>query len=110
MGLGAIKGLGSEAIKSILNEREEGGEFSSIFDLTRRVDLRKVNKKALEALCFAGAIKDISRNRATTFNSIEKAIKNAGYVNDMAAAGQNDLFGLQNKRVILIQSLKESVL
>ncbi|MED7819518.1 MULTISPECIES: DNA polymerase III subunit alpha [unclassified Francisella] len=93
LGLGAIKGLGSEAIKSILTEREAGGEFSSIFDLTRRVDLRKVNKKALEALCFAGAIKDISRNRATAFNSIEKAIKNAGYVNDMAAAGQNDLFG-----------------
>lgn len=93
LGLGAIKGLGGEAIKSILTEREVGGEFSSIFDLTRRVDLRKVNKKALEALCFAGAIKDISRNRATAFNSIEKAIKNACYVNDMAAAGQNDLFG-----------------
>ncbi|AJI48039.1 DNA polymerase III subunit alpha [Francisella philomiragia] len=93
LGLGAIKGLGGEAIKSILNEREASGEFSSIFDLTRRVDLRKVNKKALEALCFAGAIKDISKNRATAFNSIEKAIKNAGYVNEMAAAGQNDLFG-----------------
>ncbi|AIT09217.1 DNA polymerase III subunit alpha [Candidatus Francisella endociliophora] len=93
LGLGAIKGLGGEAIKSILTEREAEGEFSSIFDLTRRVDLRKVNKKALEALCFAGAIKEISRNRATAFNCIEKAIKNAGYVNDMAAAGQNDLFG-----------------
>ncbi|WP_150468422.1 DNA polymerase III subunit alpha [Francisella sp. SYW-9] len=93
LGLGAIKGLGGEAIKSILTERDAKGEFSSIFDLTRRVDLRKVNKKALEALCFAGAIKDISRNRATAFNSIEKAIKNAGYVNEMAAAGQNDLFG-----------------
>ena len=93
LGLGAIKGLGGEAIRSILTERDAEGEFSSIFDLTRRVDLRKVNKKALEALCFAGAIKDISRNRATGFNSIEKAIKNAGYVNEMAAAGQNDLFG-----------------
>ena len=93
LGLGAIKGLGGEAIKSILTERNAEGEFSSIFDLTRRVDLRKVNKKALETLCFAGAIKDISRNRATAFNSIEKAIKNAGYVNEMAAAGQNDLFG-----------------
>ncbi|MBK2357498.1 DNA polymerase III subunit alpha [Francisella hispaniensis] len=93
LGLGAIKGLGGEAIKSILTERDAEGEFSSIFDLTRRVDLRKVNKKALEALCFAGAIKDISRNRATAFNSIEKAIKNAGYVNEMNAAGQDDLFG-----------------
>ncbi|QIV94373.1 DNA polymerase III subunit alpha [Allofrancisella frigidaquae] len=93
LGLGAIKGLGGEAIKSILTERELAGKFSSIFDLCRRVDLRKVNKKALEALCFAGAINGISKNRATAFNSIEKAIKNAGYVNEMNAAGQDDLFG-----------------
>ncbi|AXA34201.1 DNA polymerase III subunit alpha [Francisella adeliensis] len=93
LGLGAIKGLGSEAIKSILTEREQSGRFNSIFDLTRRVDLRKVNKKALEALCFAGALNEITENRATAFNSIEKAIKNASYVNDMNAAGQDDLFG-----------------
>ncbi|MDE4940367.1 hypothetical protein NAI66_09945, partial [Francisella tularensis subsp. holarctica] len=47
LGLGAIKGLGGEAIKSILTESDIAGEFSSIFDFCRRVDLRKVNKKAL---------------------------------------------------------------
>ena len=97
LGLGAIKGLGTEAIKSILSDREENGKYSSMFDLTRRVDLRKVNKKALEALCFAGAVEDISTNRATAFSSIEKAIKNASYVNDMAAAGQDDLFGFNEQ-------------
>ena len=93
LGLGVIKGLGGEAIKSILAKRQEDGIFKTLFDLCRRVDLRKVNKRALEALCFAGAIKNISKNRATAFNSIEKAIKNASYVNDMTASGQNDLFG-----------------
>ena len=68
-----------------------------MFDLTRRVDLRKVNKKALEALCFAGALHEISNNRATAANSIEMAIKNASYVNDMAAAGQDDLFGFNEQ-------------
>jgi DNA polymerase-3 subunit alpha len=97
LGLGAIKGLGTEAIKSILNDREENGIFGSMFDLTRRVDLRKVNKKALEALCFAGALHEISNNRATAANSIEMAIKNASYVNDMAAAGQDDLFGFNEQ-------------
>ena len=57
-----------------------------------------MNKKALEALCFAGAIKEISKNRATAFNSIEKAIKNAGYVNEMNAAGQDDLFGFTEQK------------
>ena len=98
LGLGAIKGLGAEAITSILAERKEGGDFSSIFDLCRRVDLRKVNKKALEALCFAGAVKDIAKNRATAANSIEKAIKNASYVNSMVEAGQNDLFGFTEQQ------------
>ncbi|GAB4221937.1 MAG: DNA polymerase III subunit alpha [Francisella sp.] len=98
LGLGAIKGLGGEAIKSILKERELDGEFKSIFDLCRRVDLRKVNKKALESLCFSGAIKNIAINRATAFNSIEKAIKNAGYVNEMNASGQNDLFGFTDQQ------------
>ncbi|MFC4892174.1 DNA polymerase III subunit alpha [Pseudofrancisella aestuarii] len=93
LGLGVIKGLGTEAIKSILNEREKDGKFRSIFDLCRRVDIRKVNKKSLEALCFAGAVKSISTNRATAFNSIQTAIKNASYVNDMTEAGQDDLFG-----------------
>ncbi|MDE4959707.1 hypothetical protein NAI72_12545, partial [Francisella tularensis subsp. holarctica] len=64
-----------------------------IFDLCRRDDLRKVKKKALEALCYAGAIKDISKNRATAFNSLEKAIKNAGYVNELNAAGPEEVCG-----------------
>ncbi|MDE5014421.1 hypothetical protein NAI47_09630, partial [Francisella tularensis subsp. holarctica] len=90
---------GGEAIKSIITERDIAGEFSSILDLCRRVDLRKVNKKALEALCYAGSIKDISKNRATAFNSIEKAIKNAGYVNEMNAAVQDDLFGFTEQEI-----------
>ncbi|MBD2809235.1 helix-hairpin-helix domain-containing protein, partial [Francisella tularensis] len=97
LGLGAIKELGGESIKSILTERDIAGEFSYIFDLCRRVDLRKVNKKALEALCYAGAIKEIYNNRAQEFHSSEKDIKNASYVNEMNDAAKDDLFGCTEK-------------
>ncbi len=53
--LSAIKGVGEAAVEAILEEREKAGPFTSIFDMTRRVNLRSVNKKSLESLAQAGA-------------------------------------------------------
>jgi DNA polymerase-3 subunit alpha len=55
-GLGAVKGAGESAVRSILDARETfGGHISSIFELAERIDLRLVNKKVLETLIKAGA-------------------------------------------------------
>lgn len=54
-GLAAIKGIGESAVNSITEERVKNGSFSGIFDLTRRINLRTVNKRSLEALAMAGA-------------------------------------------------------
>ncbi|OYT17752.1 MAG: DNA polymerase III subunit alpha [Bacteroidetes bacterium 4572_77] len=54
-GLNAIKGVGGAAVDMIIGERKENGRFKSIFDLVKRVNLRAVNKKSLEAMAFAGA-------------------------------------------------------
>jgi DNA polymerase-3 subunit alpha len=55
-GLGAVKGAGEGAIRSILETRTAlGGAITSIFSLVERVDLRLVNKKVLECLIKAGA-------------------------------------------------------
>jgi len=80
-GLGAIKGVGEGAVEVIIKEREEKGPFYSIFDLTKRVNLRAVNKKTLEGLAYAGAFDCFSNvHRAQYFittsddsNVIEKA-------------------------------------
>src|SRR5690606_30257928 len=53
-GLGALRGLGSTAVREILERRAEG-PFESFFDLVERVDLRVVGRRALEALIQAGA-------------------------------------------------------
>jgi DNA polymerase-3 subunit alpha len=55
-GLGAIRGVGEGAVRSILAAREAEGLFESMFDLLDRIDLRLCNKRVLEALICAGAL------------------------------------------------------
>lgn len=63
-GLGAIKGVGKAAVMAIVEERNENGVFSDIYDFVERVNLRTVNKRNIEALAMAGAFdsfKDVKR-------------------------------------------------
>ncbi|WP_185868757.1 DNA polymerase III subunit alpha [Blattabacterium cuenoti] len=55
-GLAGIKGIGKNAVKIILDERIKNGNFSSIFDFVKRVDLRVVNKKSMESLILSGSL------------------------------------------------------
>src|SRR5690606_40003099 len=66
-GMGAIKGVGSGAVQTIVENRKNG-KYKSIFDVTRRVDLRAANKKAFENLALAGAFDSFSdKHRAQYF-------------------------------------------
>lgn len=67
-GLSAVKNVGSAAITSILQAREEGS-FKTLSDFCERVDLTKVNKKTLESLIKAGAFDEFG-NRATLLSSV----------------------------------------
>ena len=93
-GLGAIKGVGESAIEEILKERAEQGTFLGLYDLCKRVDLRKVNRRVLEALCRAGAFDIFDSNRAGHLTELPTIVKVAEQHGKMAEAGQNDLFGL----------------
>jgi DNA polymerase-3 subunit alpha len=55
-GLGAIKNVGEGPVETILAAREPGGPFKDIDDFCQRVDLRQVNRRALECLVKAGAL------------------------------------------------------
>jgi DNA polymerase-3 subunit alpha len=93
-GLGALKGVGEAAIEEMLIEREQHGLFSGLYDLCKRVDLRKFNKRVLEALIRAGAFDEFDANRAAHWAELPTALRIAEQHGKMAAAGQNDLFGL----------------
>ncbi|GMG86885.1 DNA polymerase III subunit alpha [Biformimicrobium ophioploci] len=101
-GLGAIKGLGEGPVESIIAARQEGGPFKDLFDFCARVDPRKVNKRALEALIKSGALDSIGPHceegelnytRAVMFGAMEEAVKAADQQAKNASAGMMDLFG-----------------
>lgn len=99
-GLGAIKGVGEGAVEAIINERTANGRFNSIFDLTKRVDLRAANKKALESLAYSGGFDSFENShRAQYFYDdgsgpfLEKAIKFGASTQAAANSLQVSLFG-----------------
>ncbi len=55
-GLGAIKGVGEGPVEAIVECRAEGGPFKDLFDFCSRVDLKRINKRTLEALIRSGAL------------------------------------------------------
>ena len=70
-GLGAIKGVGSIAAESIINERKDNGPYRSFIDFIKRVDGKVVNKRVLEALTLGGALDSVCTvNRANFFKKI----------------------------------------
>ncbi len=93
-GLSAIKNVGEKASQSIIDEREKDGQFKSFIDFLKRVDLRLVNKKAIESLIFAGAFDSIESNRNKLFLNMERATLYAQrYGQTHEARGQEGLFG-----------------
>jgi DNA polymerase-3 subunit alpha len=93
-GLGALKGVGEAAIEEMLLERDQHGLFSGLYDLCKRVDLRKFNRRVLEALIRAGAFDGFDANRAGHLAELTTVLKVAEQHGKMAKTGQNDLFGL----------------
>ncbi|RMF17394.1 MAG: DNA polymerase III subunit alpha, partial [Gammaproteobacteria bacterium] len=92
-GLGAIKGLGEGPVSAILEARKSGGPFKDLFDFCKRVDLRKVNKRALEALIRSGAMDSIGPSRARLMASIPEALAMAEQQGRNEDTGMADLFG-----------------
>jgi len=101
-GLAAIKNVGENAAKSIIEEREKGGNYTTIFDFVKRVNLRSVNKRSLEALAMAGAFDSFEdTHRAQYFyreNSedtifFEKIIKWGSTFQERQNSMQASLFG-----------------
>jgi len=97
-GIGAIKGVGEAAIQSIVDERKAQGPFADLFDFCNRIDLKKANRRTLEALIRAGALDKIGPNRAVIMASLEQAIKSAEQFKRNSALGQNDLFGTPSEK------------
>ncbi|MBL0742666.1 DNA polymerase III subunit alpha [Chryseolinea lacunae] len=100
-GLGAIKGAGDAAVEAIIQEREANGPFEDIFDFSKRLNQRSVNKKTYECLALSGAFDCFTgiHRRQYVFakdgevSLLEKAIKYAARTQQEEASAQASLFG-----------------
>jgi DNA polymerase-3 subunit alpha len=92
-GLAGIKNVGLAAVQSLVKERSENGGYQSLADLCKRVDGHLLNRRALEALIYAGALPDeIPGNRAQQFAAVEQTMAFAQGMQADAALGQVSLF------------------
>ena len=107
-GLGAIKGVGEGPVETIVQTRQQGGPFADLFDFCARVDLKRINKRVMEALIRSGALdamgpffdtepqaylQKVDRNRAALAAAMEEAIAAAEQTLRSADSGHEDLFG-----------------
>ena len=90
--LGALKNVGLEAMNLIVDARGDQ-PFVTVYDLARRVDLKKVGKRPLEMLARAGAFDGLDKNRRRVFESLEKLVAYSAAIQEQKNSSQVSLFG-----------------
>jgi DNA polymerase-3 subunit alpha len=107
-GLNAIKNVGLKALETIIYDRDNNGQYDSIFDLCARVDQQKVNKRVLESLIMSGALDSIEGNRNQKFSAVDDAIKYGQQMQSETNRNQVDMFGNvgMEEELIKVPSLK----
>ncbi|MCM2301696.1 MAG: DNA polymerase III subunit alpha, partial [Flavobacteriaceae bacterium] len=104
-GMGAIKGVGEGAVEAIVEERKKNGPYSSVFDLSKRVEARAVNKKVYDGLVLAGGFDSFSgTHRAQYFmtddrgqTTIEKILRFGSRFQENQNSAQVSLFGASSE-------------
>ena len=98
-GMGAVKGVGRSAVETIVKNREKG-KYTSVFDLSKRIDLRAANKRAFENLALAGGFDGFGAHRAQYFHRdaegvlfLEKILRYAAKYQENENSMQISLFG-----------------
>ena len=91
-GLGALKNVGSDAMRLIVEARGKK-PFVTLFDFARRVDLKRVGKRPLEMLARAGAFDELDVNRRRVFDGLEALVGYSAAVHESRASSQVSLFG-----------------
>jgi DNA polymerase-3 subunit alpha len=91
-GLGAIKNVGSAAIDSIIETREEVKRFSSFREFCGSIDLRKVNRRMIESLIKSGACDSLNQSRSTMMNDLQTAMEIGQAKQRDRQLGQSSMF------------------
>jgi DNA polymerase-3 subunit alpha len=91
--LAAVRNVGEKAMRELVAERRRNGPFRSLFDMSRRLDAKVINKRMLESLAAAGAFDSLAPNRAQVFAAANLVLRHASAAADERGSGQVNLFG-----------------
>jgi DNA polymerase-3 subunit alpha len=109
-GMGAVKGVGTNAVEAIIEARAADGKFTSVYELCRRVDAQKCNRRVLEQLVKSGAFDLASadgvvpHHRAQLLAALDGAIERGASEQRDRRSGQTSLFGLMEPPKLAGQS------
>ena len=99
-GMGAIKGVGENAVAAIIDEREKNGLYKSVFDFVERINLSACNKKCIESLALAGAFDSFGQIKREQFfepdgtgTYLDTLVRYGLRYQQDAASAANSLFG-----------------
>jgi DNA polymerase-3 subunit alpha len=109
-GLGGIRNVGGNAVDAIVAARDQDGDFTSIFEMCRRVDLKKVNKRTIEGLISAGALDSVAegQERAAVLGALESAVDQGMSSQRDRVSGQRGLFdALPESESIFVEDYPE---
>src|SRR5205809_7514874 len=90
--LGAVKGVGTSAVESVLEARRRVGRFASLLQFCEEVDLRACNKKVLEALIKSGSFDFLGTTRRALFDQLEGTADSAQRATEEKERVQSWLF------------------
>ncbi|MDR1159996.1 MAG: DNA polymerase III subunit alpha [Syntrophomonadaceae bacterium] len=93
-GLGAIKNVGYNAVRSIVQLRKQGA-FLSIFDFCCRIDLGQINKRMMENMIVAGCFDELGISRKEGLSVMDKCLDIAALKKQEDQSGQVSLFGAE---------------
>lgn len=74
LSLGAVKGVGYQSVKAIVDERYANGKYHDFFDFTRRLPKRVKTRKLLESLILVGAFDCFNETRATLLAALDQVL------------------------------------
>ena len=91
-GLSAVKNVGENAVRAIIEARETDGRFIAIWDVAERVDAQHVSSRVLESLIRAGALDSTGDPRRGMLLVLDQAVQSGRKAQADRHAGQTNLF------------------
>jgi len=105
--LSALKNVGNEAVKKIVNIRNKLGQFSSIDDFLKKIPYSLLTKKLLESLIQSGSFDCLEKNRNKLFQSIELLLNHSQSIEKDKISNQQNLFDDADNNQLLIDLVEK---